>query len=275
MIKFEVPYNFEPNFFEKFLERKDLFEYIECFYVAAWKDDCDNTRQGATFREEYPKTYEEYVEHIRKLQSLGIEICVLAQKGATMEMVEKYIGLGIKSFTINDDELATKIKKKYPDVKLTLSITRALSVSDINEHDLSMYDLIVLFHWFGRHLDAIQGLPTKYKYAIICNTGCYYDCKCHDAHWFIKKDTLEEYYDAESDVCRLCHELIAQNPQTGSGIEPEDLEFFDPYISVYKLTDRTDHTELIVDNLNAYVNRFRGVPRGRDYYNIEENEVAP
>ena len=38
-----------------------------------------------------------------------------------------------------------------------------------------MYDSIVLFFWFNRHLDAIKRLPTKYRYILICNTGCYYD----------------------------------------------------------------------------------------------------
>ena len=65
MIKFEIPYNLDPAYPEKLLQRPALIPYIDCIYAAAWKDDCDNTRFDITFRSDYPKTYEEYVERIK------------------------------------------------------------------------------------------------------------------------------------------------------------------------------------------------------------------
>ena len=90
MTKFEVPCNMFPDFVEKFRERPELLKHIDCFYVAAWKDDCDNTRIGATLKDNYPKTYEEYVERLKDLMSLGIPISVLAQRNANLEVIEKY-----------------------------------------------------------------------------------------------------------------------------------------------------------------------------------------
>ena len=275
MIKFEVPYNFSKDFIEKILERKDLFEYIDSFYVAAWKEDCENTRLGLTFMDDYPKTFEEYTERIRELQSLGFPICILAQKNASIEVIEKYINLGIHAFTINDDNLATEIKSKYPDVRLNLSITRALSLSDIQNGDFSMYDRIVLFHWFCRHLDMLERLPDRYKYVMVCNSKCYYDCRWHDAHWFLKANTLNEYSDGEQEICKKCYSIMSNDMQKTSLIEPENLDFFDPYVTAYKLTDRGDFTERVLDNLNAYANRMRGCVKERKYYNIDEDEAAP
>lgn len=65
MIKFEIPYNLDPAYPEKLLQRPALIPYTDCIYAAAWKDDCDNTRFDITFRSDYPKTYEEYVERIK------------------------------------------------------------------------------------------------------------------------------------------------------------------------------------------------------------------
>ena len=95
------------------------------------KDDCDNTRFDITFRSDYPKTYEEYVERIKSLLALGIPVCILAQKKTTITMIRKYRALGIHQFILNDDKLAARIKQEYPEVRLTLSITRALTLSEL------------------------------------------------------------------------------------------------------------------------------------------------
>ena len=50
MIKFEIPYNLDPAYPEKLLQRPALIPYIDCIYAAAWKDDCDNTRFDITIR---------------------------------------------------------------------------------------------------------------------------------------------------------------------------------------------------------------------------------
>lgn len=229
MIKFEIPYNLDPAYPEKLLQRPALIPYIDCIYAAAWKDDCDNTRFDITFRSDYPKTYEEYVERIKSLLALGIPVCILAQKKTTITMIRKYRALGIHQFILNDDKLAARIKQEYPEVRLTLSIMRALTLSELQTGDYSMYDRIVLFHWFARHLEALQQLPTGYQYTMIANSACYHDCKWHDEHWFLKGDTPENYAKESERVCSSCTALLSKGKQQSAYIEPEDLRYFDPY----------------------------------------------
>ncbi len=268
MIKFEIPYNFDPDYVTKIKEYPELLNHVDCIYMPAWKNDCSNSRLNITFKDNYPADYDEYVKRINDIKTLGIPICILVQRGATLKLIERYIKLGISTFTLNDDALAKKIKTKYPSVKLTLSVTRALTLTDIVTTDLSMYDKIVLFFWFNRHLDSLARLPQNNKYTILANTGCYHACTWHDEHWFLKANSLSEYIEKERSICEKCRDKVLANVQNSALIEPEDLVWFDEYATTYKLTDRMDHTELIIDNLNAYVNRFRGCPRGRDYYNI-------
>jgi hypothetical protein len=105
------------------------------------------------------------------------------QRDATLDALEKYYNLGIRIFTISEDALAIAAKSRHPEISVTLSITSALTAADIQSRDLSMYDHIVLFYWFSRHLDVVKGLPKKYRYILIPNTDCYWNCKWHEGHF--------------------------------------------------------------------------------------------
>lgn len=268
MKKFEIPYNLDPEFPERLAARQDLIPYIDSIYAAAWKEDCDNTRFDITFHDDYPKTYEEYEGRMKELLSLGIPVSILAQRNAGMEMIKKYRDLGIHSFILNDDKLAAEIREAYPEVKLTLSVTRALTLQELQDGRFDMYDRIVLFHWFSRHLDSMALLPERYRYVMICNSGCYYDCKWHDAHWFIKADDAETYRKVSEQACRSCNAILMEGKQRSSVIEPEDLIYFDPYVDCYKLVDRYDSTDTILNNLYSYASQKRDGGRPREYYNL-------
>ena len=200
--------------------------------------------------------------------STGIPVCILAQKKATITMIRKYRSLGIHQFILNDDKLAARIKQEYPEVRLTLSITRALTLSELQAGNFSMYDRIVLFHWFARHLDAMQELPTNYRYTMIANSACYYDCKWHDEHWFLKADTPEKYGQDSDRICAACSALLVKGKQQSALIEPEDLRYFDPYVSCYKLVDRYDDTDTIFNSLYSYATRTGSGGKPREYYNL-------
>jgi hypothetical protein len=269
MKQYEIPCNFDNDYVGALCERMSLFPYIKFVYVAAWKDDGDNTRHSTIFAPGYPATYEEYVMRIKLIQALGLSVCILAQKNFTMDTIEKYYDLGIHYFIMNNDELAVALKEKHDDITLILSITRNLSYTDIclESNDFSMYDSIVLFHWFNRHLDYLKKLPTKYKYTIIPNSTCYYGCRWAAAHWFAKGDTLEEYMKNVKVATDQCFPFTSDLRNTAY-IEPENLHYFDPYIDSYKLVDREWPTSRILDDLQRYVERNAVVPRDEDFYNL-------
>lgn len=272
MRQFEVPYNMDPNFINYFKERDDLLPYVSCFYMAAWKEDCENTRYATTLFSSYPKNYEEYVQRLKSLQTLNVPVNILMQKGASFELIEKYIDLGVKQFTINDDELAKQLKEKYQDeIELTLSVTRSLTYIDLMENDYSMYDKIVLWVWFNRHLDILKQLPKQYSYTLLCNSRCVWNCQWHDRHWWLKADDMLKYSQKEQDVCKHCYEESMKGDQNNnSSIPPKDLEFFDPYIDVFKLVDRQMPTQAILFWLYNYVYLFEEYSKGIEFYNINE-----
>lgn len=269
MKQFEIPCNFDKNFIGGLSEKIGLFPYVRFVYVAAWKDDGDNTRYSATFAAGYPATYDEYVLRIKLIQAMGLNVCILAQKNFTLETIEKYYDLGIRFFVMNNDALADTLKEKHDDITLILSITRNLSMVDIcdKSNDFSMYDNIVLFHWFNRHLKEIKELPKRYKYTIIPNSMCYYGCKWAAAHWFAKGATIEEYHKNVKWATDQCQPYLTDIQNTAY-IEPENLHYFDDYIDCYKLVDREWPTERILDDLQRYVERNPVVPRNEDFYKL-------
>lgn len=274
MIKYELPYNFDPAYVSYFSEpeHSQFLPYVEFVYLPAWKEDCQNTRLDVTFRETYPKTYEEYVKRIRDIQSLNVPVCILMQRQATMEAFKKYYDLGIRHFIMNDDALVKTIKVYYPEVFIALSVTRTLTFDQITDHnkDYSQYDTIVLFYWFNRHLDKIKELPKKYHYTLMCNNDCYWNCQWHDAHWFATGSNTEEYNKHVSKACEECgkHHMELRDSAT---ILPEDLAYFDPYVYSYKLVDRIWNTEMIGNALEQYAKRNYGQPpkHTADFYNID------
>lgn len=263
MKQYELPYNFAYDYVGKLARYSELFPYVRCIYLPAYVDDAMTTRRDIPLREEYPKSYDEYLIRLKTLQQLGLPLCILMHRNATLETLEKYYALGIRMFTINDDALAIAARSRHSDITLTLSVTRCLTEKDLADGDFSMYDDIVLFFWFNRHLSAIKNLPKKYKYILICNTGCYYDCHWHDQHWFA--ETQKEEIKA-TDKCRACVHSVRDTIY----IEPENLSYFDPYISSYKLTDRLFDTDRIITDLKAYAGRNIGaVRRSEDFYNVD------
>lgn len=273
MIKYELPYNFDPAYVQYFSEpeHSQFLPYVEFIYIPAWKDDCINTRLDVTFRGTYPKTYDDYVERIRDLQQLKIPICILMQKNGSMEVFKKYYDLGIRHFIMNDDVLAKNIAWYYADVWLALSVTRNLTFDEIVEKDYSQYNTIVLFYWFNRHLDKVRQLPKKYHYTIMCNNDCYWNCKWHDAHWWANGSSIEEYDRKAAAACKECGKYHMELRDSAT-ILPEDLMYFDPYIYTYKLVDRIWPTEMIGNALEEYAKRGYGADpkHTEDFYNIDK-----
>lgn len=285
--KIEVPYNFRPTYWRALSLMSKFKEYIKFIYMPCWKEDnIKNTRQYAWGDLWNPQTWDEYVERIRKIESFGVNVCILLQNGSTFQIFKKYYNLGIKNFILGDDNLAKEIKDKHSDVKLNLTITRCLSFEDICTNDYSMYDEIVLFFWANRNLDLVAKLPKKYKYCLQCNAGCYWDCKWHDYHWYNipAKTSIEAKMLFEKDAYLPCM-AYREEDRDMIVVFPEDLPYFDPYINSYKLTDRTADSNLIIDNFLSYILRSsyeinmasfidydyylkNGFARPRDFYNI-------
>ena len=275
MHKFEVPYNFEPDYLPYLEQNKDLLPWVKFIYMASWKEDGINTRKNTILEKYYPKTWQGYLYHLRILQRYA-DVCILIQKNSTIDIVDKYYNLGIRYFILNDDSLAKQLKYTYADIHITLSVTRWSTKALLEKLECDLYDNIVLPFIYNRHIDYIKQLPIQHKYVILVNNECYYNCDHHDIHWYLQADTIEEFCEKEDKLCYSYCKEIRKKEQNRTFVNPEDLQYFDPYISSYKLVDRTAPSQFIFNDLRAFALRKNNLVLamhndiGEAFYNVED-----
>ena len=248
MRKFEIPFNHTDSMLE-FLEKykEVLLPYISHLLVAPFIDDHHSTRHKEASTK--PTDRNKYEEQIIKLQKLGYTPAILINgiERVPQSFFDYYIDkLHCNTFIVHSDETAKYIKDNYKNITTIASITKKLSLRDIQEKDLSMYDYIVLFYTFNACYNNIKKLPSKYKYILMVNTYCDFTCD-FNTHWF--KD--------DGSKCPRQKNMEANT----TCIFAKDYELFDPYISIYKLQGREYDTNHIVKEMLYWV-------FGREKYGI-------
>ena len=265
-MKFEIPYNF--NYDDKYFEYLHTIDksYIDNIYLPIYSNigKFTNTRENLI---QFPSSKEEYDKHISLFKEENIPLSFLIQRFSNRGLIEEYMNISNR-FIINNDTLARELKEYYKEnIILTLSITRNLTFEEILNTDLSMYDYICLSFYFPHHLQLIEKLPDKYKYLIICNSKCLTNCKHPENHWF----------EINTEFSKICNHLkfinMNINMQNSSFIRPEDIELFNPYISIFKLEGRELPSNDIFKDLNAYINKksTNKLLSNFNYSNIKSN----
>ena len=79
MKKFELPYNFNNDYFAFLTHYKEYFKYIKFIYMPAFKEGgIQNTRENSGILEKENYTdYTKYSEIIKRFQSLDLDVCIL------------------------------------------------------------------------------------------------------------------------------------------------------------------------------------------------------
>ena len=267
-MKIELPFNFnkDQEYFNLLDTRKSQFENIDCIYLPTFESGSMNTRENMIT---YPETEKEYRKYIREFQDRDLGVNILMQKNITFDTIRKYyLNYGINDFTINDHAIASEIKEKYPDIKLRLSITAKATPEDINSSILDPYDNIVLFFWYNRHLDIIKELPKNHNYTVLCNTLCLWNCPYCETHWF-GNDILKI-----SGMCGPKKILWGDtlNFKNTAYIRPEDIKYFEDYVSVFKLEGREKKSSHIFHEFDEYITGTRRVG-SRPIYGFDESDI--
>lgn len=216
-----------------------------------------------------PKTWKEYKQHIFNIMKIA-KPSVLFQQKVTIKILEKYYRIGIRIFQLTDDSTAKKFKEKYPDAEIVLSIVKNLTDEELKNNNFDMYDKIVLPFRYCRQLQLFKELPAQNKYIIIVNSHCLYNCNRCKVHWGLTADSLDFYEKKEKELTTgYCQQVYSEKR---AFILPVDLQYFDSFVSVYKLVDRLDNTEDILDYLNRYSNPDRLKTKGKNWYQIGKED---
>ena len=230
--------------FIQWLMSQDIFptSMISSVYYPCWKGDYTTARSW-----ENPgiDTYEKYVDLLQLTKRAGIEPEVLMQGLTPVDekIIRRYLDLGIRKFTISNDETATMIKEIDPDVFISASIVKALSPEEIANNDYSMYDEICLFFYYTLNLSAVKELPSKYQYSMCMNSGCLPFCKYCVNHWI-----SDEMYDC---FYRGGYGLDEDKWNITVGYKEYE-EYFAKYIKRLKVLDRLNSKEDLINTFTEF-----------------------
>jgi hypothetical protein len=238
-MKFEIPYNFDPNYCTIMDSFLNPLECVSCIFLQALDYDSTSTPR---YEETYaiPTNDEEYAAHVGRLKELGKPLYVLLQFPKIPQIYERldfYKEIGIDGVITAHDKLAIEAKKKG--FYTVCSIVKSLNFEDFFTKDLSMYDEICLYHSFCRGLDAVKLLPKKYKYQILVNNhACVYNCPNCINHWLGKEKS-----------CYSVASTVEEFSLYTCGFTYLDLKHYAPYINTFKLQGREHTTEYILMTL--------------------------
>ena len=256
--QFEIPYNFDKKLIDGLIAL-DLIdsENIKYIYIAPFIEDYVGVERydpnGAN-----SFTREEYVEHIAYIRQFfnGKMQLLLQKKDKIMplETLKWYIDLGFCAFCCGNIEQAKIIKKYNPELKtigsIVMHITRETLIK--NPEYAIFFDEMVLDFSFGKDIEKIKLMPDNMQYMILINSLCNTKCK-GDHHWFHK----------DGDGPIVCPGKITDEGMNffqSCLIRPMDLIFFDPYISTYKIQDRSWVTSEILRDIVLYTTDFSLYP---------------
>lgn len=248
--KFEIPYNFSKHCLKKIVDNHFTEDdWIEFVYIPAYYKHCHTTRLEYG---RFPSNIDDYIGHIRFIQSLRLDIAVLLQSEEELEdsVISFYLNLGVRNFIVKNDNTARRIKQLNPNAKTIASITKLLTLNDILAKDLSMYDKIVL-DFRMNDIDIVRKLPKSLHYILMPNSKCCKDTpkeRCM-THWgYTNFNFLENEF--------KCNETSMG--VNSAYLTPDQLKYFDEYVDGYKLQGREIPYDYMYNIIFPYV---------EDYYN--------
>lgn len=255
--KFEIPYNFDPNYIDTLLNCNLINDSIAFIYVAPFSEDYTTIIRDDPYGF-YSLTREQYIEHIKKINKyFEGKMQLLLQKRDTilpLEKLKQYVAMGFTHFCCGNPEQAKLIKEYNKELTVIGSIALHITRNDIISKDYyqKYFDYFVLDFRYGRNLEAIKDMPDNKKYMILANSLCHRLCD-GDRHWFAKNTN-------GPIGCPGKYPWENHNFEDSILIRPMDLKYFDPYIEVFKMQDRSWPTWMVIRDLILYTTNYDMYP---------------
>ena len=269
----------QPDFPEKLKEMETTFranpssvvsdfEFVSV-YFPCWIGDGESARM---WDQTYPQSYESYVERLKLLDVYGYPKEVLLQQSEVIDksIIEKYLDLGVRRFTVRNDENARQIKELCGnEAHVMASVTKCLSPDEIkNDPNLQWYDEICLYFFYNRNVDSIKDLPKKYDYCLMPNIACSPHCKLALIHWF------EPNLERQEMKCMRNHG--GTNEEMGSVSRAEYDKYFSDMIHTVKIIGREMDAESVLATTKNFLMKhgdtdcYECTLRPFDHFNSEK-----
>ena len=262
-IQFQLPYNFDTKLIDGFELLGGTADILDCIYLPPFHEDYIPILRTHPNDKTLSFDWLQYVGHIDFLNKHfpnKTELLLQRIDGVLMppNIIRKYITIGFTKFCVGTIEQAKIIKNIDSNLKIIGSIAMHMTVDELNNNKKKyqdLFDAFVLDFSFNKNISNIKKLPKDFEYIILCNSLCSVYCD-GDRHWWTK--------DIYSMTCPGLYPTIKF--ENSCLIRPMDLQFFTPYIKIFKLQDRGWDTNTILRDFVLYSSDYKNYP------NIEYDE---
>lgn len=262
-IQFQLPYNFDTKLIDGFELLGGTADILDCIYLPPFHEDYVPILRTHPNDKTLSFDWLQYVGHIDFLNKHfpnKTELLLQRIDGVLMppNIIRKYITIGFTKFCVGTIEQAKIIKDIDSNLKIIGSIAMHMTVDELNNNKKkyqNLFDAFVLDFSFNKSISNIKKLPKDFEYIILCNSLCSIYCD-GDRHWWTK--------DIYSMTCPGLYPAIKF--ENSCLIRPMDLQFFTPYIKIFKLQDRGWDTNTILRDFVLYSSDYKNYP------NIEYDE---
>ncbi len=260
--KFSIPYNHDVNLLTRLCE--EFPDKIDNIYEVFFPIENEIANTGRVieqkgYRQEIERIFEDakkYNIHTNILLNAGCMADQVISDSFLPKLVDYLKSLvndyGLNMITISDFYIAAKVKEKIPELEIECS-----SVAYVDSVNKAMYwesigvDIMVIPHDFTKHMDFIKDLKSnlkKMKLKLMINHHCKNYCPMFTSH-----NNIEGHGDAGKKYMELCETFSKPWRIYGSGyVTPRKLAVYDDYIDVYKILDRYESTQRIIERFGAY-----------------------
>ena len=253
--QFEIPYNFDKNLIYGLEILNVNFDVIKFIYVAPFMEDYIGVYRENT-NGKNKLTREEYEDHIKFLaEKMPGKLQLLLQRPKDLMSEEKlkwYIDLGFTNFSCGSINQAKIIKNIDQNLTTVSSITMHIDDGKLltNLEYGKYFNEFCLDFSYCHNIQAIKMLPPYYNYMLLINSLC--NCHCDGTHhWFHNPLDGEMHCPGKLGDIGFNDSCL---------VRPMDLDYFDPYISTYKLQDRSWSTADLLRDIVLYTTEFSIYP---------------
>lgn len=281
-MKYSLGWNFDPEVIE-FLVEQDPKHQIGSVFAKLQEDIIGGGRAANVLPSLSKKQLKKSIElcnrhgigfnYLLNPMCLGNREMNPSEHKSILKYIDELCNMGISAVTVNSPYLCELIKRRFPDLKVTIGLYAYIySLQHVKYWESLGADELTLHHRVNRNFDELRRMLTytkagTMKLRVIANNVCLHDCPyqinhgCGQAHASQEKDNSKCIY-LDYNLLR-CNYTKISHPSALIGAEwirPEDVHYYaqiceetgNENFSI-KLLERTKTTDFLKRVITAYL----------------------
>ena len=308
-MKYSLATNFDDSLID-YVNEYDTEKKIKSVYGKLKRDILGGGRSSILLPQLSLSELENYIAHCHKV---GLEFNYLfnpmcldnkdvdrKEQNKILSFIDQLVEIGIDAITLNSPYMCRVIRKRYPNIKITIGAYAVIySIQQVNYWREMGADEVTLHHKVNRDFKLLESMLNHFKgkdinLRLIGNNVCLKDCPFQISHGteqaHVSKDGDRKlFFDVDLISCTYKKVDDFTRIISSEWIRPEDVKIYDelcqkcdnPMLSI-KLVERTKETEVLKRTVKAYIDEsydgnlldILNWPKKQEVKKLDEKAIA-